>query len=83
MIVDRDWENVTEYYGYSEDEYETSFGYVFCRMNDYRMDLSLTQDEEEVYYFESDEEMAADIRALVIDRRTGKVALTLSFSREE
>ena len=83
MIVDRDWENVTEYYGYSEDEYETSFGYVFCRMNDYRMDLSLTQDDTETYYFESDEEMAADIRALVIDRRTGKVALTLSFSREE
>jgi len=85
LIVDRDaqseYEMVQEFYGIGEQEYETSFGYVFCRMDGEWIDLSLTQEDEEIYYFDSWEEQEEDIRLLLIDRRTGKPALSMAFSR--
>ena len=87
LIVDRDAEDeysrVQEFYGLSEREFETSFGYVFCRMDGEWIDLSITQDDEETYYFESWEEQDEDMRLILIDRRTGKPALTMAFSRTE
>lgn len=87
LIVDRDageeYDAIHEFYGLSEQEFETSFGYVFCRMDGEWIDLSITQDDEETYYFESWEEQEADIRFILIDRRTGKPVLAKSFSRTE
>ena len=83
FIYDRDTGELQEYIGECEQEFETSFGTVFSRMNDWRMDLSLTrEDGEEIYYFESDEEQEADLRILLIDRSTGKPALAIALSGE-
>ncbi len=82
LVLDRDSGMRFERCGEWEEEIETSFGYVFCRMNDWRIDLSLVQDETETYYFESDEDQARDIRAILIDRRTGKPARVLAFDKE-
>lgn len=87
LIVDRDAEYeedaVREFYGIGEREYETSFGTVFCRMDGEWIDTSITQDDEEIYYFDSWEDQDQDIHLLLIDRRTGKVALAMAFSRSE
>ena len=86
LIVDRDaqqeYEAVQEFYGIGEQEFETSFGYVFCRMDGEWIDLSLTQADEEIYYFDSWEEQEEDMRLILIDRRTGKPALAMAFSCE-
>lgn len=88
FIVDRDaeseYESVQEYYGIGEQEYETSFGYVFCRMDGEWIDLSITpEDGEEVYYFDNWDDQDQDMRLVLIDRRTGKPALTMVRSRTE
>lgn len=87
LIVDRDaesaYESVHEFYGIGEQEYETSFGAVFCRMDGEWIDLSLTQEDEETYYFDSWEEQDEDMRLILIDCRTGSPALTMAFSRAE
>ena len=82
LVLDRDSGMRFERCGEWEEEIETSFGYVFCRMNDWRIDLSLVQDGAETYYFESDEDQARDFRAILIDRRTGKPARLLAFDKE-
>ena len=82
LVADRESGEITERCGEWEEEIETSFGYVFCRMSDWRIDLSLVQDGTETYYFESDEDQARDIRAILIDRRTGKPARVLAFDKE-
>lgn len=86
LIVDRDaeseYESVQEYYGIGEQEFETSFGYVFCRMDGEWIDLSITpEDGEEVYYFDNWDDQDQDMRLVLIDRRTGKPALTMVRSR--
>lgn len=87
LIVDRDTETeedvVREFYGIGEREFDTSFGAVFCRMDGEWIDLSITQDDEETYYFDSWEDQDQDMRLILIDRRTGKAALTMAFSRTE
>ncbi|MGN0772233.1 MAG: hypothetical protein ACI4MP_00385 [Candidatus Ventricola sp.] len=87
LIVDRDAEYeeeaVHEFYGIGEREFETSFGTVFCRMDGEWIDLSITQDDEEIYYFDSWEDQDQDMRLILIDRRTGEVALAMPFSRTE
>ncbi|MBQ6859973.1 MAG: hypothetical protein IJO02_11240 [Clostridia bacterium] len=87
FIVDRDagetYEYVQEFYGIGEQEYETSFGYVFCRMDGEWIDLSITQDDEETYYFDDWDDQDQDVRFVLIDRRTGKPALTMAFSRHD
>jgi len=87
IIVDRDagdeYERVQEFYGIGEQEFETSFGYVFCRMDGEWIDTSITQGDTETYYFDSWEEQEEDMRLILIDRRTGKPALTMAFSRTE
>ena len=87
FIVDRDAESeydaVQEFYGIGESEFETSFGCVFCRMDGEWIDLSITQDGEETYYFDDWEDQEQDMRLILIDRRTGKPALTMAFSRTE
>ena len=82
LAVDRDRGEIHELYGCREEEFETSFGTVFCRMDGEWIDLSLTQDGKETYYFDTWEEQDEDAHVLVIDRRTGKVALSLALSRE-
>lgn len=86
LIVDRDAENeyetVHEFYGIGEQEFETSFGYVFCRMDGEWIDLSITQEEKETYYFDNWEEQKEDMRLILIDRRTGRPALIMAFSRK-
>lgn len=85
LIVDRDAESeddsVQEFYGIAEREYETSFGYVFCRMDGEWIDLSITQDDTETYYFDNWDDQEQDMRLILIDRRTGKPALVKAFSR--
>lgn len=87
LIVDRDaedaYDTVQEYYGIGEQELETSFGYVFCRMDGEWIDTSITQGETETYYFDNWDDQEQDMRLILIDRRTGKPALTLAFSRTE
>ena len=87
LIVDRDagdeYETVQEFYGIGEQEFETSFGYVFCRMDGEWIDLSLTQDDVETYYFDNWDDQEQDMRLVLIDRRTGKPALAMAFSRTE
>ena len=87
IIVDRDagdeYEAVQEFYGIGEQEFETSFGYVFCRMDGEWIDLSITQDDTETYYFDNWDDQEQDMRLILIDRRTGKPALTMAFSRTE
>ena len=87
LIIDRDagedYDAIHEFYGISEQEFETSFGYVFCRMDGEWIDLSLTQDDTETYYFDTWEDQDQDIRLIIIDRRTGKPALSMAFSRGE
>ena len=88
IIVDRDAGDeeaaVWEFYGIGEREFETSFGYVFCRMDGEWIDLSITpEDGEEVYYFDNWDDQDQDMRLVLIDRRTGKPALVMPFSREE
>lgn len=87
LIVDRDagdeYEFVQEYYGIGEQEFETSFGYVFCRMDGEWIDTSITQNDEEIYYFDDWDDQEQDMRLILIDRRTGKPALTMAFSRTE
>lgn len=87
LIVDRDAEyeeeRIHEFYGIGEREYETSFGTVFCRMDGEWIDTSITRDDEETYYFDSWEEQDEDMRLILIDRRTGEIALTMAFSRTE
>lgn len=87
LIIDRDagedYDAIHEFYGISEQEFETSFGYVFCRMDGEWIDLSLTQDDTETYYFDTWEDQDQDIRLIIIDRRTRKPALSMAFSRGE
>jgi len=87
FIVDRDagedYEPVHEFYGIGEQEFETSFGYVFCRMDGEWIDLSLTQGNTETYYFDNWDDQDQDIRVILIDRRTGKPALALAFSHDD
>ena len=87
LIVDRDAESeegmIQEYYGIGECEFDTHFGTVFCRMDGEWIDTSITQDDEETYYFDSWEEQEEDMRLILIDRREGKVALAMAFSRTE
>ena len=87
LIVDRDagdeYEMIQEYYGIGEQEFETSFGYVFCRMDGEWIDTSITQGDTETYYFDDWDDQDQDMRLILIDRRTGKPALTLAFSRTE
>lgn len=87
IIVDRDagdeYEAIQEYYGIGEQEFETSFGYVFCRMDGEWIDTSITQGDTETYYFDNWDDQEQDIRLILIDRRTGKPALTMAFSRTE
>lgn len=87
FIVDRDagtdYEMVQEFYGIAEQEFETSFGYVFCRMDGEWIDLSLTQEDEEIYYFDNWDDQDQDMRLVLIDRRTGKPALAMALSRTE
>ena len=87
LIVDRnaesEYEAVQEFYGIGEQEFETSFGYVFCRMDGEWIDLSLTQDDVETYYFDSWEDQDQDMRLLLIDRQTGKPALVMAFGDVE
>ena len=88
FIVDRDaeseYESVQEYYGIGEQEFETSFGYVFCRMDGEWIDLSITpEDGEEVYYFDNWDDQDQDMHLVLIDRRTGKPALSMVRSRTE
>ncbi len=87
LIVDRDagdeYETVQEFYGIGEQEFETSFGYVFCRMDGEWIDLSITQDDTETYYFDNWDDQDQDMRLILIDRRTGKPALAMAFSRTE
>ena len=47
------------------------------------IDTSITQDDEDTYYFDSWEEQEEDMRLILIDRRVGKVALAMAFSRTE
>lgn len=87
MIVDRDagedYEPVHEFYGIGEQEFETSFGYVFCRMDGEWIDTSIMQGDTETYYFDDWDDQDQDMRLILIDRRTGKPALTMAFSRTE
>jgi len=87
IIIDRDgesdYDSVIEFYGIGEKEFETSFGYVFCRMDGEWIDLSITQDDVETYYFDDWEDQEQDMRLILIDRRTGKPALAMAFSRTE
>ena len=87
IIIDRDaaseYESVYEFYGIGEKEFETSFGWVFCRMDGEWIDLSITQDDIETYYFDDWEDQEEDMRLVLIDRRTGKPALAIPFSRTE
>ena len=87
FIVDRDagdeYETIQEFYGIGEQEFETSFGYVFCRMDGEWIDLSITQDGTETYYFDNWDDQDQDMRLILIDRRTGKPALAMAFSRTE
>ena len=84
FIVDRDandeFNTIHEFYGIGEQEFETSFGYVFCRMDGEWIDLSITQDDTETYYFDNWDDQDQDMRLILIDRRTGKPALTMAFS---
>ena len=45
------------------------------------IDLSITQDDIETYYFDDWEDQEEDMRLVLIDRRTGKPALAIPFSR--
>jgi len=84
FVVDRDagvdFEPVHEFYGIGEQEFETSFGYVFCRMDGEWIDLSITQGDTETYYFDNWDDQDQDMHLILIDRRTGKPALTMAFS---
>lgn len=87
FIVDRDapseYESVQEFYGIGEQEFETSFGYVFCRMDGEWIDLSITQGDTETYYFDNWDDQDQDMHLILIDRRTGKPALAMAFSRTD
>jgi len=75
-------EIIHEFYGIGEQEFETSFGYVFCRMDGEWIDLSITQGDTETYYFDNWDDQDQDIRVILIDRSTGKPALIKAFSSQ-
>lgn len=86
FILDRDaaseYESIHEFYGISEQEFETSFGYVFCRMDGEWIDLSITQGDTETYYFDNWDDQDQDMRLILIDRRSGKPALAMPFGHD-